>query len=72
MTERDIRVEEQQESIERVSVSTQTDQCQQEMTVTTNHSNKGTMTDDIQFTQVFTHDHSYGNSDLHHHNLLHV
>ncbi len=61
MTERDISVEKQQETLERVSVSTQTDQCQQEITVTMNqYSNKGTMTDDTQFTQVLTHDHAYG------------
>lgn len=40
-------------------MSTQTDE--QEMTETsTQYSNKGAMTDDIQFNQVLTHDHSYG------------
>ena len=48
ITERDIRVEEQQESIESVSASTKTDKCQQEVTVTANQcSNNSIMTDAI-------------------------
>ncbi len=74
MTERDISVEEQQETIERVSVSTQTDQYQKEMTVTAKqYSNKGTMTDDIQFTQVMISlmANQLRNSDIHL-KMLHV
>uniref|UniRef100_A0A667WUU0 Uncharacterized protein n=1 Tax=Myripristis murdjan TaxID=586833 RepID=A0A667WUU0_9TELE len=60
MTQIDINVDEQQETIKRVSVSTQTDQCQQVVSGSINQfSNKGTMTDDILFTQLLTHDHSY-------------
>lgn len=65
----------ERDTIERVSVSTQTDQCQLEMTVTTNqYSNKGTMIYNSPKSLPMGKDDLYGKPsyDLHHHNLSHV
>lgn len=51
-------VEEQQQTIKHVSVGTQTDQEVQQ------YSDKATMTDDIEFFQLLTHDHPYSKPAL--------